>query len=189
MTALGDNLCAPVRPASVALRRHLARSMPASHHSHNGLTACRMRSHMASAAPGPRGPCGPRRPLRHSGHTPAPTPTGDYAPSLRSPWRAAVACCKQHLDALGIDPKHNRRIATVAAVAGRDDRCAGVVAHPPRIEPRLPTSYLMNKVAPAVMMDALSSTASATSSRATAHRSARIPLRGQLAVCAVDRLY
>jgi IS30 family transposase len=28
-------------------------------------------------------------PLRHSGNTPAPTPTGDYAPSLRSPWRAA----------------------------------------------------------------------------------------------------
>jgi len=25
--------CAPVRPASVALRRHLARSMPAAHHS------------------------------------------------------------------------------------------------------------------------------------------------------------
>ena len=29
------------------------------------------------------------RPLRHSGQTHAPTPTGDYAPSLRSPWRAA----------------------------------------------------------------------------------------------------
>jgi hypothetical protein len=45
---------------------------------------------MASAASGSRGPCGPQRPLRHSGHTHAPTPTGDYAPSLRSPWRAAV---------------------------------------------------------------------------------------------------
>ena len=29
-------------------------------------------------------------PLRESGRANAPTPTGDYAPSLRSPWRAAV---------------------------------------------------------------------------------------------------
>jgi hypothetical protein len=28
-------------------------------------------------------------PLRESGRANAPTPTGDYAPSLRSPWRAA----------------------------------------------------------------------------------------------------
>ena len=30
-------------------------------------------------------------PLRHAGQTPAPTPTGDYRPSLRSPWPAASA--------------------------------------------------------------------------------------------------
>ena len=28
-------------------------------------------------------------PLRHAGQTPAPTPTGDYRPALRSPWPAA----------------------------------------------------------------------------------------------------
>jgi hypothetical protein len=82
-------------------------------------------------------------------------------PSARRAQMAAVTCWEPHLDALGIDPKHNRRIATVAAVAWQDDRCAGGVAHAPRIEPRLPTSYLMNKVAPAVMMDAPSSTTSA----------------------------
>jgi hypothetical protein len=27
----------------------------------------------------------------HCGHKPAPTPAGDYAPSLRSPWRTAIA--------------------------------------------------------------------------------------------------
>jgi len=38
MTALGDSCCAPVRPASVALRRHHRKcSMPASHHSHKWL--------------------------------------------------------------------------------------------------------------------------------------------------------
>ncbi|MBP6733891.1 MAG: sigma 54-interacting transcriptional regulator [Chromatiaceae bacterium] len=31
------------------------------------------------------------RPLRPSGGTLAPTPSGDYRPSLRSPWPAAVA--------------------------------------------------------------------------------------------------
>jgi hypothetical protein len=41
-----------------------------------------MRLHMASAGYG-------TSPLRHSGHTPAPTPSGDCAPPLRSPWRAA----------------------------------------------------------------------------------------------------
>jgi hypothetical protein len=34
-------------------------------------------------------------PLRHSGNTPAPTPTGDYAPSLRSPWRAASVTARR----------------------------------------------------------------------------------------------
>jgi hypothetical protein len=90
MTALGDSLFVPrfaLRPwryADISLARCRLRTTPS-----NGLTACRMRLHMACAAPGPRGPCAPRRPLRHSGHTHAPTPTGDYAPSLRSPWRAA----------------------------------------------------------------------------------------------------
>jgi hypothetical protein len=39
----------------------------------NGLTACRMRSHAASAASGLGS-------LRHCGATPEPTPTGDYPP-------------------------------------------------------------------------------------------------------------
>ena len=43
-----------------------------------------MRLHMPSIGSGTSGP------YANSGHTHAPTPTGDYAPSLRSPWRAAV---------------------------------------------------------------------------------------------------
>ncbi len=42
--------------------------------------------------------------LRYSDHTPVPTPTGDYAPSLRSPWRAAV-----EEDIIAIDGKCLRR--------------------------------------------------------------------------------
>jgi hypothetical protein len=42
-----------------------------------------MRLHMPCVG---SGTCGP---YANSGHTHAPRPTGDYAPSLRSPWRAA----------------------------------------------------------------------------------------------------
>ena len=59
--------------------------MPASHHSHKWLDGV---SDALCISP-------PQlqdlRPLRYCGDTLAPTPTGDYAPSLRSPWRAALA--------------------------------------------------------------------------------------------------
>jgi len=48
-----------------------------------GLTTCRMSSQIFSAATG-------NTPLRHCENPPGPTPTRDYPPSLRSPWRAAV---------------------------------------------------------------------------------------------------
>jgi hypothetical protein len=47
-----------------------------------GLTACRMSLQIFSAATG-------NIPLRHCENPPGPTPTGDYQPSLRSPWLAA----------------------------------------------------------------------------------------------------
>ena len=50
----------------------------------NGLTGCRVRSAYCLRGFG-------TPPLRHSDNTLAPTPTRDYAPSLRSPWRAAKA--------------------------------------------------------------------------------------------------
>ena len=84
MTALGDSLVSPgspcvrgATPTSSQARCRL-RTTPT-----NGLTVCRMRLHMPSIGSGTFGPCA------NSGHTHAPTPTGDYAPSLRSPWRAA----------------------------------------------------------------------------------------------------
>jgi hypothetical protein len=48
----------------------------------NGLTACGMRSACCLRGFG-------LPPLRHCGNTLAPAPARDYAPSLRSPWRAA----------------------------------------------------------------------------------------------------
>ena len=38
------------------------------------------------------------RPLRHSGNAHGPTPTEDYAPSLRSLWRAAIAMTPTNRD-------------------------------------------------------------------------------------------
>jgi hypothetical protein len=83
--ALGENPCAPVRPAP----------------GHGFVATCPNGGGRTS--PGPydewldgvsvapaSGLCsGGTAPLRHAGQTPAPTPTGDYRPSLRSPWPAA----------------------------------------------------------------------------------------------------
>ena len=55
-TRLRDSLCCPGRPASVPLRHTIANSVQAPQHSHNGLTAFRMRLHMLSAG---YGTCGP----------------------------------------------------------------------------------------------------------------------------------
>ena len=55
-TRLRDSRYCPGRPASVPLRHTIASSAPATQHSHNGLTACRMRLHMASAGYGTFGP-------------------------------------------------------------------------------------------------------------------------------------
>ena len=55
-TRLRDSRYCPGRPASVPLRHTIASSAPATQHSHNGLTACRMRLHMLSAG---YGTCGP----------------------------------------------------------------------------------------------------------------------------------
>ena len=55
-TRLRDSRYCPGRPASVPLRHPIASSAPATQHSHNGLTACRMRLHMASVR---YGTCGP----------------------------------------------------------------------------------------------------------------------------------
>ena len=75
--------CARVRPAvpaapdSPLVRRARLRPQMAQRR-----VGCAL--HIASAAAG-------LAPLRHCGNTLAPTPTRDYAPSLRSPWRAAKA--------------------------------------------------------------------------------------------------
>jgi hypothetical protein len=82
-TRLRDSLYCPGRPASVPLRHTIASSVQAPQHSHNGLTACRMSLQIFSAATG-------NTPLRHYENPPGPTPTGDYQPSLRSPWLAAM---------------------------------------------------------------------------------------------------
>jgi hypothetical protein len=83
--ALGDNPCAPVRPAP----------------GHGSVTTCPQGGSRTSPWPYVEwldgvsdalasGLCGfGTSPLRHAGQTPAPTPTGDYRPSLRSPWPAA----------------------------------------------------------------------------------------------------
>ena len=83
--ALGDNPCAPVRPAP----------------GHGYVTTGPQGGGRTSPWPYVEwldggsdalasGLCGfGTSPLRHAGQTPAPTPTGDYRPSLRSPWPAA----------------------------------------------------------------------------------------------------
>ena len=83
--ALGDNHFAPVRPAP----------------GHGYVTTCPQGGGRTSPWPYvawldgvsdalASGLCGfGTSPLRHAGQTPAPTPTGDYRPSLRSPWPAA----------------------------------------------------------------------------------------------------
>ncbi len=85
--ALGDNPCAPVRPAP----------------GHGYVTTCPQGGGRTSPWPYVEwldgvsdalasGLCGcGTSPLHHAGQTPAPTPTptGDYRPSLRSPWPAA----------------------------------------------------------------------------------------------------
>ena len=83
--ALGDNPCAPVRPAP----------------GHGYVTTCPQGGGRTSPWPSVEwldgvsnalasGLCGGgTSPLRHAGQTPAPTPTGDYRPSLRSLWPAA----------------------------------------------------------------------------------------------------
>ena len=80
--AQGDNLFVPG-----FVLRSLPRPTPlrcaGRDSAHTDLTACGMR--FASCLRG----CG-SSPLRHCGSTHAPTPTRDYAPSLRSPWRAAM---------------------------------------------------------------------------------------------------
>ncbi len=55
-TRLRDSRYGPGRPASVPLRHTIASSAQAPQHSHNGLTAFRMRLHMLSAG---YGTCGP----------------------------------------------------------------------------------------------------------------------------------
>ena len=73
-------LC-PGRPAvGAGLDQHTPSPTPPT----NGLTACRMSLQIFSAATG-------NTPLRHCENPPGPTPTGDYQPSLRSPWLAASA--------------------------------------------------------------------------------------------------
>ncbi len=57
-TRLRDSCYCPGRSASVPLRHTIASSVQAPQHSRNGLTACRMRVHMASAGYGTTcGPC------------------------------------------------------------------------------------------------------------------------------------
>ena len=84
--ALGDNPGAPVRPAP----------------GHGYVTTCPQGGGRTSPWPYVEwldgvsdalasGLCGcGTSPLRHAGQTPAPTPTGNYRPSLRSPWPAAM---------------------------------------------------------------------------------------------------
>lgn len=76
----------PGSPRSGPLLRHEQRPLGAfglrNGPTANGLTACGMRFAYPLRGFG-------SSPLRHCGCTHAPTPTGDYAPSLRSPWRAA----------------------------------------------------------------------------------------------------
>jgi hypothetical protein len=87
--ALGDNHWAPVRPAP----------------GHGSVTTCPQGGGRTSPWPSVEwldgvsdalasGLCGGgTSPLRHAGQTPAPTPTGDYRPSLRFPWPAAGDRC------------------------------------------------------------------------------------------------
>ncbi len=77
--ALGDRFSCPGHPA-VAATLHCAER----HSAHNDSTACRMPLHMAYAG------YGNLRPLRHSGHTPAPYAyRGLSASGFALPWRTA----------------------------------------------------------------------------------------------------
>ena len=77
--APGDKFSCRGRPAVAAALHYAER-----HSAHNDWTACRMRSHMASAG------YGSLQPLRHSGHTPAPYAyRGLPASAFGLPWRAA----------------------------------------------------------------------------------------------------
>ena len=67
-TRLRDSRYCPGRPASVPLRHTIASSAQAPQHSHNGLTAFRMRLHMLSAGYGTCGPFAKPRGAKRSGH-------------------------------------------------------------------------------------------------------------------------
>jgi hypothetical protein len=86
MTALGDGLLprfAPLRAAAAPQARPDGAAWAAHRPFDEWLDAVSDALCISpTLAPGPR-------PLRHFGDTLAPTATGDYAPSLRSPWRAA----------------------------------------------------------------------------------------------------
>jgi len=73
-TRLRDSLLCPGRPASVPLRHTIASAALATQHSHKWLDGV-----SDALAYGLRW-LRDLRPLRHCGHTPAPTPTGDYPP-------------------------------------------------------------------------------------------------------------
>ncbi len=78
--ALGDRFSCPGRPAVAATLDCAER-----HSAHNDWTACRMRLHMAYAG------YGNLRPLRHSGHTPAPYAYRALSASgFALPWRTAA---------------------------------------------------------------------------------------------------
>ena len=82
--ACHDSLLCLGRPASVPLRHTIASlgaGFAALPQMARRCVGCAL--HIASAG------SGIYRSLRHCGNTLAPTPSGDYAPSLRSPWRAA----------------------------------------------------------------------------------------------------
>jgi len=80
------------RPPCVRRRYGLPRWEALRDDSHNGWTAFRMRSayRLRGFATAP---------IR-----PRPTPTGDYAPSLRSPWRVALVSCPWRPTRTGIHP-------------------------------------------------------------------------------------
>jgi len=137
----------PGSPRSGPLLRHEQRPLGAfglrNGPTANGLTACGMRFAYPLRGFG-------SSPLRHCGCTHAPTPTGDYAPSLRSPWRAAFApkpaiasceaknrerhcsatdasrCCSSRGSPLGLAFAQGRGgLGTTDRPAIRPDRCPG----------------------------------------------------------------
>ncbi len=72
----------PLCPGHPAVGAGLDQHTPSPTPPTNGLMACRMSLQIFSAATG-------NTPHRHCENPPGPTPTGDYQPSLRSPWLAA----------------------------------------------------------------------------------------------------